>query len=77
MKYRIMSSDGSVADFDPKDEPQARALYEAKKKIAEKAKVEVVDGIEIRPSVNIHRCYHIETGESINRPCEIIEEYKK
>jgi len=68
MKYRVMAFDGAQEDFDT--EPEARVLFNKKKAQVEKAKV--TD--EIKPSCNIHRCYH---DESTPRRCEIIERFNK
>ena len=71
MKYRVMSYDGTLKDFET--EAEARVLYAIKNKEVEKAKLPVKPGDPI-PSCNIHKCYHDETP---TRSCEIIEEYKK
>jgi len=72
MQYRVMSYDGTTQDFET--EVEARILFATKKIAASKAEVVIDKDIEIRPSANIHKCYH---DESPPRPCEIIEEYKK
>ncbi len=68
MRYRVMASDGTLEDFDT--ESEARAVFTQKKVEVGKAKI-IGD---IQPSCNIHKCYH---SEPINKPCEIIEEYRK
>ena len=66
MKFRVMSYDGTVEDFET--EPEARVLFDKKR---EKAGMAKIVGEKI-PSCNIHRCYHDE-----NKSCEIIERYEK
>ncbi len=70
MKYRVMTSDGTVTDFEKDKEGDARTLYASKKKLVEKAKI--VD--DIVPFCSLHICHH---GEIPLRRCEPIERFEK
>ena len=67
MKYRVMDSEGTLADFPT--EAQARALFNARKTAIDKVPAKVEMGVERIPFVHIHRCHHKEDGTS-DRPCE-------
>lgn len=68
MKYRIMSYDEPLKDFD--SESEAFTAYKVK---VEKVKKDKIKG-DIIPSCHIHKCFH---DESPSKPCEIIEQYSK
>ena len=68
MKFRVMAYDGTLEDFDI--ESDAQVLFNQKKTQVGKAKIIG----NIRPSCNIHKCFH---DENPPRPCEIIERMEK
>ena len=52
--FRVMATDGTQVDFEK--EVDARTLYDSKKKVIEKEKVDEVK--RIYPSCSIHICHH-------------------
>lgn len=70
MKIRVMANDGTYEDFEISEEEKAVQSFD--KGMAKVRTVKVVG--DIRPSCNIHYCYH---DENPPRPCEIIERFTK
>ncbi len=65
--FRVMATDGTVQDFDK--EIDARTLYDAKKKVIEKEKV---DEAKMKyPACSIHICHH---DEMPTKPCTVFLE---
>ena len=68
MKYRVISYNEPLKDFD--SEHEALIVYRAK---VDKVKKERIKG-ETVPTCHIEKCHH---DEKPPRPCEIIERYSK